>query len=215
MEPPAPPAPEHWNVMVRGAPVALAAGESIDEATIDRLVNQAGMIELSSPADPKRDASKPTATITIDRKATGTSTTAPTVIDVILDGNSYWVHDRSSPRAVLVDKARIDEIVNVDRDKVVKKPPPPPPPPGTGSAAGSGAHPGMPLPPGVGAPPAHPATPPPTPPPPPPRPAAPAPGAGSAARPATPPPPPAPRPATPAPGAGSAARPATPAPTRP
>jgi hypothetical protein len=138
--PPGPPAAEHWNVEVRGAPVTLAGGETIDEATIDRLVNQAATLELSSPADPKRDASRPTATITIERKASGTTTPAPTVIEVIADGTSYWVHDRSVPRAVLVDKARIDELVNIDRDKVVKKPPPPPAPP-TGAGSGSAARP--------------------------------------------------------------------------
>jgi Domain of unknown function (DUF4340) len=144
--PPAPPAAEHWNATVGGAPVALAAGELIDEATIDRLVSEVTSLDLSAPADPKRDASKPTATITVDRKVSGTSA-APKVIDVILDGSSYWVHDRSAPRAVLVDKARLDELVNVDRDKVVKKPPPPAPPPGTGS--GAGAHPPGGMPPGA------------------------------------------------------------------
>lgn len=145
--PPGPPAAEHWNVEVRGVPVTpatLAAGESIDEATIDRLVNQAAMLDLSSPADPKRDASRPTATITIDRKASGTTTPVPVVIEVVADGTSYWVHDRSVPRAVLVDKARIDELVNIDRDKVVKKPPPPPPPSSpAGSGSGSPARPGL------------------------------------------------------------------------
>jgi hypothetical protein len=136
--PPGPPAAEHWSVTVGGAPITLAAGESIDEATIDRLVGQAGMIDLSSPGDPKRDASRPTATLTIDRKASGTSTPAPTILDVVADGTSYWVHDRSLPRAVLVDKARLDDVLAVDRDKVVKKPPPPPPPAAT-PGAGSGA----------------------------------------------------------------------------
>jgi hypothetical protein len=52
------------------------------------------------------------------------------------------VHDRSRPRAVLVDKARLDDVVGVERDKLVKKPPPPAPatPPGAGS--GSAARPG-------------------------------------------------------------------------
>src|SRR5262249_26512301 len=123
--------------------VPLAAGESIDEVAVDRLVNEASTIELTSPADAKRDAAKPTATITIERKATGTATQAPVVVDAIADGNSYWVHDRSLPRSALVDKGRIEEIVGLDRDKVVKKPPPPPPPatPGTGAGSGSAARP--------------------------------------------------------------------------
>lgn len=157
--PPSPPAAEHWSASIGGAPVTLAAGESIDEASIERLVNAAATIDLTAPADPKRDASKPTATITIERKTVGTSTPAPTVIDVIADGNSYWVHDRSLPRAGLVDKARLDELIGVDRDKVVKKPPPPPAPPGKGAGSGSaaavpGLPPGMPgLPPGMAHPP--------------------------------------------------------------
>jgi hypothetical protein len=62
------------------------------------------------------------------------------VIDVIADGTSYWVHDRSLPRAGLVDKARLDDVLALDRDKLVKKPPPPAPKAGagSGSAAGTG-----------------------------------------------------------------------------
>jgi hypothetical protein len=152
--PPAPPAADHWNVSVAGAPVTLAAGESLDEAMIDRLVGDAGTLELTAPADPKRDASKPTATITIERKASGTTTPAATVVDVIADGASYWVHDRSSPRAVLVDKARLEGLLTADRDKLVKKPPPPPPPsPAPGAGSGSPTHPGLAAPfrPGAGA----------------------------------------------------------------
>jgi hypothetical protein len=63
----------------------------------------------------------------------------PTVIDVIADGTSYWVHDRSSPRAGLVDKARLDEVLAVDRDKLVKKPAPPAPKAGAGAGSGSAA----------------------------------------------------------------------------
>jgi hypothetical protein len=141
--PPAAPAAEHWNAQVRGAPIAFAAGESLDDAAIDRLVGQVAAVELSAPADPKRDAAKPTATITIERKAGGAATPAPTVLDVIADGTSYWVHDRNLPRAVLVDKARLDDVVGVDRDKLVKKPPPPAPPPGAGSGAAARPGPGQ------------------------------------------------------------------------
>jgi hypothetical protein len=140
---PAPPGAEHWSATIGGEPVALAAGESFDEPAFDRLVGDVSTLDLSAPADPKRDASKPTATITIDRKTTGSSTQVPTVIDVIADGTSYWVHDRSQPRAGLVDKARLDEVLAADHDKLVKKPPPPPPAPGAGSGS---AAPGAPAP---------------------------------------------------------------------
>ncbi|HEX3481418.1 MAG TPA: DUF4340 domain-containing protein [Kofleriaceae bacterium] len=145
--PPAPPAAEHWSATIGGEPIALAGGETLDETAFDRLVGDVATLDLSAPADPKRDASRPTATITIERKATGAASAAPTVIDVVADGTSYWVHDRSQPRAGLVDKARLDEVIAVDRDKLVKKPPPPAPKPGagSGSAAGTGyAAPGMP-----------------------------------------------------------------------
>jgi hypothetical protein len=138
MAPPSPaPLAKPWDVTVRGAPITLATGESVDDAAIDRLIGQVATIDLRSPADPKRDAAKPTATITIERKASGTATPAPVILDVIADGDAYWVHDRSLPRAVLVDKARIDDVVSVDRDKLVKKPPPQPSvtPPGAGSGS--------------------------------------------------------------------------------
>jgi hypothetical protein len=139
------PATGPWTATVGGAPITLAAGESLDSPMIDRLIGDATTIELSAPADPRREPAKPIATITIERKAG-----APTVIDVVADGALYWVHDRSSPRAVVVDKARLDSVVSAGRDKLVTKPAPPatqsatpPGPPGAG-------HPGMPALPGVG-----------------------------------------------------------------
>jgi len=129
-----PPAPEHWTATIAGAPIALAAGESLDDGAIDRLVGQAATIDLSSPGDPKRDASKPTATITIDRKPSGSATPAPVVIDVIAEGVSYWVHDRALPRAALVDQSRLNDLLGIERDKLVKKPAPSPPSPAAGAA---------------------------------------------------------------------------------
>ncbi len=117
----APAGAPQWTATVNGAPFVLAADESIDVAAIDRAISGASTIELAAPADPKRDAAHPTATITLDRKATGTTTPAPVVIDVIADGTKYWVHDRSSPRAILVDKPRLEDSVKLDRDQLVKK----------------------------------------------------------------------------------------------
>ncbi|TMQ11652.1 MAG: DUF4340 domain-containing protein [Deltaproteobacteria bacterium] len=158
--PPGPPAAEHWTAAIGGTPITLAAGETIDESAIDRLVSEVTTLDMNAPADPKRDASRPTATITIERKASGSTAPAPTVLDVIADGNSFWVHDRSLSRAAMVDKSRLDELIGADRDKLIKKPPPPPAPmPGAGSgsaakppgapgAAGSAAKPPVPTPPG-------------------------------------------------------------------
>jgi uncharacterized protein DUF4340 len=140
-----------WSATIGGAPITLAAGESLDSPMIDRMIGDATTIELSAPADAKRAPAKPIATITIERK-----TGAPTVIDVVADGARYWVHDRSSPRAVVVDKGRLESVVDAARDKLVTKPAPPatqsakppgpsgasrpgmPPPPTAGSAAGPG-----------------------------------------------------------------------------
>jgi len=138
------PVAESWSATLGGAPIALAAGESLDTAAIERLIGQVATIDLSAPADPKRDASKPTATITIERKPAGATSAAPIVVDVVADGTSYWVHDRSSSRAALVDKNRLDDVLNAGRDKLVKKPPPPPPPlaPAPGAGSGAAARPG-------------------------------------------------------------------------
>ena len=150
---------ETWKLSIDGAPVTLAAGESLDTDAIDRLLGEAAAIDLLSPGDPKRDASKPAATITIQRKGAA----PPIVLDVILEaapppaagaagpapagGESYWIRQRGLDRAILADKSELAELVQADRDKLVKKPPPPPEPPaGAGSAA---TPPG----PGLGAPP--------------------------------------------------------------
>jgi hypothetical protein len=139
-------AAETWSVMIDGAGVKLAAGETLDTEAIERIVGQVASIDLKTPADPKRDAAKPTATITVHRK----KVEQQIVLDVIADGDSYWIKQRDLDRAILVDKSTIGDLVLADRDKLVKKPPAPAP--GAGSAAGSAAPPPappmpMPLPP--------------------------------------------------------------------
>lgn len=42
------------------------------------------------------------------------------MIDVIADGTRYWVKLRGAPRAVFVDKARLDAVVEAERAKLVK-----------------------------------------------------------------------------------------------
>lgn len=145
---------DHWTATIGGAPITLGKDESIDEPAITRIVDEVASIDLTAPADVKRDASHPTATLTLERKAG-----APIVVDLIVDGSNVWVHDRSSQRAVLAEKFRLDAALAVDRDKLVKKPPPPP---AKGAGSGSGAAamglpPGIELPPGVQLPPAGPA----------------------------------------------------------
>ena len=114
-----------WTVSIGGAPVKLAAGESLDTAGIEKVVNDLSTIEMDGPADPKRDAGQPTAVVTIERKATGATSQAPTVLDIVEDGDSYWVHERGTNRAADVGKSRLIDVVEVTRDKLVKAPAPP------------------------------------------------------------------------------------------
>lgn len=114
-----------WKVTIDGTPVTLAAGETIDTFAIRGILGDVSKIN-GTPADPKRDASKPTATITITR-ANGTD-----VLDVILVENvSYWVKWRNIPRAVSVDKDRLASALEADRSKLVTKSG------GTGTGSGS------------------------------------------------------------------------------
>lgn len=120
---------DQWKPTIGGAAIKLAAGEELDVAGIQRIANSATAIELRSPGDPKRDATKPTATITIVRKppaGTAAGPSAPIIVDVIADAESYWVHDRASPQAAMVDKSRLSDIVELSRDKLVKKAAPAP-----------------------------------------------------------------------------------------
>jgi hypothetical protein len=176
----APPAGDTTTATIDGKPIALEAGETFDTFAADSVISEASNIEMTAPADPKREVSNPVVTITIDRKAAGTASPAPVVVDVFAnDDKTYYVRQRGLDRAVTVDKSRLDGAVKVDRSKLVK-PPPPPPPKDAGSGAPKGAAPGIP-----GAPP--------------PTPKAPTPPAPKAAT--TPPPkaptPPAAKPATP------------------
>jgi len=111
-----------WTVTLGGAPLTLATGETLDTSAIDRIVDAAATIDLTSPADPARDASTPTATITLERKATGAASPAPTVIDVVAEGGSYWVRERGRAHAVLVDASRLEHVLGVTRDKLVTRP---------------------------------------------------------------------------------------------
>ncbi len=139
-----------WSAAINGAPVALATGETIDAAVIDRAVDELASIDSAAPGDPKRDASKPSAVITIERTApapagSGSATPPPgpppppIVLEVIADGERYWVHQRGLATAAMVEKQRLDSAMTLDRDKLVKKPPPPPA--GSGSGSGSAKHP--------------------------------------------------------------------------
>ena len=113
-----------WALSIDGAPVT----EPLDTAAIDRLVMASCAIDASAPADPKRDASAPAATLTIVTKA------GPVVVDALADPGGYWVKQRDLPRAIVADKMRLDDAIAVTKDKLIKKAGPATPPgPGSGS----------------------------------------------------------------------------------
>jgi hypothetical protein len=124
-----------WKATLDGVAVTPAAGESLEPGAIDRLVDAATSIELAAPADPKR-AGVPTATLVLERKAQPNASAVPVTIDIVADGTAYWVHDRARPNAVTVEKSRLAELLEVTRDKLVKKADPaevaPTPKPGNG-----------------------------------------------------------------------------------
>lgn len=130
------PGPRTWRVAIDGAPVALAAGETIDTYAIETIVSAVSEIP-ADPADPKRDAGTPAATVTVTRRD-GKAVT----FDLVESGVYYWVTQRGLGRATQVDKARLESLITAARGTLVKKPDPAP----AGAGSGSGAR--SPLPPG-------------------------------------------------------------------
>lgn len=111
-----------WTATLDGVPLARAAGESLDTSAIDAIVDAASSINLARPGDPTRDASKPLATITIDRKASDNASVAPVIVDILDAGEHYWVRQRGVERAALVAKASLATVLDTTRDKLIKKP---------------------------------------------------------------------------------------------
>jgi len=136
----------NWRLSIDGAPIVLAAGEKLDTYAIDTVVSDVASID-AMPADPKRDASKPAATITVTKRDGNT-----VVFDVLADGDGWWIKQRGSERATKVDKQRLEPVMTAERAKLVSKPEPAP-----GAGSGSAARaPTMPPPPVVPPPPARP-----------------------------------------------------------
>jgi len=117
-----------WQLASLGQPVALPPGTQLDTAAIDKIVGEVGKLVIYAPADPKRDATTPTATISLwlaaDDPAGATAVAAERmpdhVIDVIADGTDYWVHERGAPTAGLIGKPGLDAAVEITRDKLTK-----------------------------------------------------------------------------------------------
>jgi hypothetical protein len=121
------PAPA-WRIAIDGAPVTPGAHEKVDDYAIAGMLGNVSSIE-AHPADPKRDASKPTAIVTVTRKGGATI-----VFDVVIDGEQYWIKQRGIDRATQIDKGRFEQVLQADRGKLIAKTDPPP---GAGSGSGS------------------------------------------------------------------------------
>jgi hypothetical protein len=132
------PTPGPWSLALDGAPAVLAPGEKVDINAAARIANAVATIDVETPADPKRDASHPLATITLELAPADGKSPAPLVLDVLdSDQGHFWLHDRSRPAAAIVDAGALNSIVHVSRDTIVSKPPAPE---HTGSGSGSAAH---------------------------------------------------------------------------
>ncbi|HEY4176266.1 MAG TPA: DUF4340 domain-containing protein [Kofleriaceae bacterium] len=138
---PPPPGPASYSATIDGVPIALATDEAIDTVTVDPILNNLANITMDSPADPKRDATAPLATITVT-KASG-----PVVLDVNDAGARYWVRQRGREQAIELDKARLDAVLGMSREKLVHKPskdaPPPQAPSGMPNLDGAQLPPGV------------------------------------------------------------------------
>jgi hypothetical protein len=118
-----------WMLTENGAPSPLAAGEVIDGTKVDALLAKLQTLTLSEPADPARDASHPTATITLRMKGAaapatdaGPAVSEPgpeRVLDVIVDADKDWVHERNNPRAALVDPSLLQQVIELSKAAVV------------------------------------------------------------------------------------------------
>jgi hypothetical protein len=97
------------------------ADKALDENKVSTIVGDVAEIEALAPGDPKRDASHPLATITVERKAKGETSAAPVVLDVLADGDHYWVKQRGLDRAVVVVKNRLADALDATHDSIVKQ----------------------------------------------------------------------------------------------
>jgi hypothetical protein len=125
-----------WQLTAAGQPVALAPGEQLDTAAVETIVGAVARMTVFEPADPARDASAPTATISIwvtpedpaGPAASPDQRVADHTIDVVLDGENYWVRERGRPTAGKLGKHGLASVVEATRAKLVKTATPSPSP---------------------------------------------------------------------------------------
>lgn len=92
--------------------------KSLDANKVSTIVGDVSDIEPLAPGDPRRDASHPAATITIERAAKGQTSQAPVVLDVLADGDHYWIKQRGVDRAVTVVKNRLADVLDATHDSL-------------------------------------------------------------------------------------------------
>jgi hypothetical protein len=108
-----------------GTQLVIDPGDAkLDANQVSTVVGNAASIEALAPGDPKRDASHPLATLTIERKAKDQTSQAPVVLDVLADGDHYWVKQRGLDRAVTVTKNALQPVLDATADSLAKKQPP-------------------------------------------------------------------------------------------
>jgi hypothetical protein len=100
--------------------VTLAADEQLDSFEIDTVISNVALID-AQPADPNRDASKPAATVTVHRKDGADGADGTDVFDVLDADEYYWVKQRGATRATLIDKDRMEAVMEASRAKLVKQ----------------------------------------------------------------------------------------------
>ena len=125
-----------WQLTAAGQPVALGPGEQLDTAAVDTIVGAVARMTAFEPADPARDASAPTATISVwvtpedpaAAAATPDQRVADHTIDVVVDGENYWIRERGRPTAARIGKHGLASVVEATRAKLVKAATPSPKP---------------------------------------------------------------------------------------
>jgi hypothetical protein len=111
-------APAPWVVTIDGA----TPKDELDASQVEAIASAVSSIDVDAPADPKRAVTTAAATITVTAKD-GT-----TVLDVVADGDRYWVKRRGAAEAITVNKAQLAAAVEASAATLAKKPPPPPAP---------------------------------------------------------------------------------------
>lgn len=127
-----------WKATIDGAPLTLAAGESLDQGVIDEVLGQVSLIELSQVAEAKAVTGAETALVSVWTQALepapgagSASGAAPAaeqsaaprwVLAAYERDGALAVQRRGATHAVMVEKSRLGTVLELAREKLVKKP---------------------------------------------------------------------------------------------